>query len=108
MNNFRLTMAALAGALICGAAQAAETPVLDQRQENQAQRIEQGVTSGQLNQREAARLERAGERLEANEAKAKADGKVTARERHRLQREADANSARIYRQKHDRQHARRP
>lgn len=103
MNTFRLSLIALAGTLMCGAAAAAETPVLDKRQENQEARIQQGVENRQLNKREEARLERAEDRLEANEAKAKEDGKVTARERLRLQREAEANSARIYRQKHDRQ-----
>ena len=103
MTTIRLSLIALTGTLICGAALAAETPVLDKRQENQDERIEKGVESGQLNKREEARLEHAEERLEANEAKAKEDGKVTARERRRLEREAQVNSARIYRQKHDRQ-----
>ena len=34
----------------------AETPVIDQRQANQDRRIDQGVASGQLNEREANRL----------------------------------------------------
>ena len=104
MTQSRHLLIALAFNTFCGAALAAETPVLDQRQQNQEQRIENGVENGQLNKREAARLEHAEDRLEANEAKAKADGKVTARERRRLEREANANSARIYKQKHDRQH----
>ena len=103
MTRCSLLTGALAGALLCGTALAAETPVLDQRQQNQEQRIEKGVENGQLNKREEARLEHAEDRLEANEAKAKADGKVTARERRRLEREANVNSARIHRQKHDRQ-----
>jgi hypothetical protein len=110
---FKNTLIALAMTALAGAALAAdkppsnETPGLDKRQQNQEQRIENGVNSGQLNQREANRLEHAGDRLEANEAKAKADGKVTAKERARLQHEANANSARIARQKHDAQGARR-
>ena len=36
----------------------AETPVIDQRQANQDQRIDQGIASGQLNEREANRLNR--------------------------------------------------
>ena len=35
----------------------AETPGIDQRQANQEQRIDQGIASGQLTQREAGRLE---------------------------------------------------
>ena len=34
----------------------AETPVIDQRQANQEQRIDKGIASGQLNEREANRL----------------------------------------------------
>ena len=34
-----------------------ETPVIDQRQANQERRIDQGLVTGQLNQREANRLE---------------------------------------------------
>ncbi|MGB8327397.1 MAG: hypothetical protein WCE48_07435 [Steroidobacteraceae bacterium] len=100
-------MLALAASVVATTAWAGdETPGLDKRQENQEKRIERGVESGQLNQREAARLEHAEGRLEADEAKAKADGKVTARERRRLHREADVDSARIAKQKHDRQGAR--
>ena len=34
----------------------AETPRIDQRQANQEKRIDQGIASGQLNEREATRL----------------------------------------------------
>ena len=34
----------------------AETPVIDQRQANQEQRIDQGIASGQSNERETNRL----------------------------------------------------
>jgi uncharacterized membrane protein YebE (DUF533 family) len=84
-----------AGPLLAG------TPVLDQREHNQAQRIRQGVQSGELTRPETRRLVRGEYRLRANEAIAKSDGVVTARERARLQTEADVQSKRIYRQKHD-------
>ncbi len=107
-----LTMTTLAGVVLAGDKPPSnETPGLDQRQENQERRIDNGVKSGQLNEREENRLEHAEDRLEANEAKAKADGTVTARERARLHAQADANSRRIFRQKHDAQgarHAARP
>lgn len=83
---------------------AQSTPKFDQRQANQEQRIEQGEQSGSLTSKEAARLERGQDRLQAKEDRVKADGKVTVRERARLQRAEDRESARIYRQKHDRQH----
>jgi hypothetical protein len=89
-----------------GAAFAQATSGIDQRQANQQKRIEQGVASGQLNQREAARLEKREAKLEANKQAARADGKVTPQERKQLQHEANRDSRAIYQQKHDRQHAR--
>ena len=81
----------------------AGTPRLNQREANQHARIHQGVESGSLTRPEARRL-RAGEaRLNYNEARAKADGVVTPAERAQLHREADRESQRIYRQKHDAQ-----
>ena len=82
----------------------ANTPRVDQRQANQEQRIDQGVASGRLTQREANRLERGQQHVDNMENRAKADGVVTARERARLHQAQDVQSARIYRQKHDRQH----
>lgn len=89
---------ALAAPLV---ASAQSTPRFDQRQANQAQRIEQGAQSGALTAREAARLERGQTRLQLREDQAKADGVVSKRERVALQRAEDKQSARIYRQKHD-------
>lgn len=85
-------------------AQSASTPVFDQRQANQEQRIQQGVQSGSLTQQEAARLERGQDRLQAKEDRVKADGVVTRQERAQLQHAENRQSARIYNQKHDRQH----
>ena len=100
------TLGILLGSTLVAAVWAADppkTPVLDQRQDNQAARVEKGKETGQLNEREAKRLEHAADRLETNEAKAKADGLVTDAERRRLNREAEVNSARIRKQKHDKQ-----
>jgi len=77
------------------------TQNLDKREANQEQRVDRGVASGQLNAKETTRLEARESRLAANEAAAKADGKVTRAERVKLQREANRNSAAIHRQKHD-------
>lgn len=79
------------------------TPGIDQRQMNQEQRIDQGIASGQLTQREANRLERGQQRVDNMENRAKSDGVVTARERNRIQHAQNVESKRIYRQKHDRQ-----
>lgn len=80
------------------------TPGIDQRQLNQERRIEQGVASGSLTQREANRLERGQQRIDNMEARAKADGVVTRQERARLQHAENVQSREIYREKHDRQH----
>lgn len=82
------------------------TPNIDQRQANQQQRIDQGVKSGELTNREAARLEKGQERVQKMEDKAKADGKVTAKERARIERAQNKQSRRIAHEKHDRQHDR--
>lgn len=78
-----------------------ETPVMDQRQMNQEQRIDQGVASGQLNRREANRLERQQNRIDRMENKAKADGVVTDRERARIGAAQKHASRDIAREKHD-------
>jgi len=79
------------------------TPNIDQRQANQQQRIDQGVKSGQLTGKEAARLEKGQEHVQKLEDKAKADGKVTKKERARIQHAENVQSRHIARQKHDRQ-----
>ena len=90
-------------ALVATAPAFASTPRLNAREHNQMARIHQGVQSGELTRPEARHL-RAGEaRLNYNEARAKADGVVTPAERARLHNEANRESARIYRQKHDAQ-----
>jgi len=80
-----------------------QTPRVDQREAKQQQRIEQGVASGQLTGREAARLEKGQAKIEAKEAAAKADGVVTAKERAQLNKAQNKQSRKIYRQKHDKQ-----
>ena len=104
MKKLKSTVLVLALVAPLAALAQAATPVSDQRQANQERRIEQGVQSGALTQREAARLERGQARTQRMESKAKADGVVTRQERARLQRAENKQSQRIYRQKHDRQH----
>ncbi len=100
-----LLIAAFALPAFAQAPASTATPALDKRQANQEKRISEGVKSGQLNQREAARLEKREAKLEADKQAAKADGKVTPAERRKLNREADRDSRAIHRQKHDAQHA---
>jgi hypothetical protein len=79
----------------------------DERQEKQAERIQQGEESGALNKREAARLKRGQRRISKAEEKAEADGNVTEKESKHLNRMQNRASARIHKQKHDGQKSRR-
>jgi hypothetical protein len=103
------TIAALTAALLIAGtafspvATAAGTPRADQRQENQAQRIRQGVASGELTARETKRLVKGQRHVNRLERGAKADGDVTGAERLRIEKAQDRQSRRIYRQKHDAQ-----
>jgi hypothetical protein len=81
----------------------AGTPRLDRREVHQGNRIYNGVASGQLTRPEARRLAEGQVHLRRAEARAKSDGVVTGRERTHLQHEANQQSRRIYRQKHDSQ-----
>ena len=82
---------------------AQNTPRVDRRERHQQRRIRQGVRSGELTHREARRLERQQAVTHAEEGAAKADGKVTKRERRHLNRRENRTSRHIYRQKHDAQ-----
>lgn len=68
-------------------------------------RIDKGVESGQLNQKEAARLEKGQEHVQKMEDRALKDGKVTKQEKRNIEHAQDVQSKRIARQKHDKQKA---
>jgi hypothetical protein len=77
---------------------------VNERQQNQRDRIRQGVQSGELTGVEAARLRRQQAQVQLNEARARqSGGEFTTRERARIQRQLNRSSRGIYRQKHDRQ-----
>ncbi|HOI51709.1 MAG TPA: hypothetical protein PLN02_04985 [Azonexus sp.] len=82
------------------------SPRVDHEQFRQQQRIEQGVARGSLTRHETLQLQRGQHRVARMEARAKADGVVTRHERAMLHQAQARESARIQRQKHDRQHAR--
>jgi hypothetical protein len=83
-------------------APAAQTRI-DTREANQDRRINNGVASGQLNQKEAARLEKGQSKVDTMENKALANGSINKREAARIQKAQNKQSKRIYRQKHDKQ-----
>jgi len=94
--------------LMAGVAYAdATTPRIDQRQANQEKRIDQGIASGRLNEKEAARLNKQQGHIDNMENKAKADGTVTKKERAKIKHTQDRASDHIAREKHDRQQSAR-
>jgi hypothetical protein len=104
MKSMKIVTAAMMAAFAMPAfAQIASTPRIDQRQQNQQQRIDQGVQSGALNQREAARLQKGQTRVQNVENRVTADGTVTNKERRRVEKVQDRQSRRIAHQKRDRQ-----
>ena len=72
-----------------------------QRNINQEQRVEQGVKSGELTNRETGKLERGQARVDHAEAVAGADGHVGQHEQNRIQRREDHQSGEILRKKHN-------
>ena len=106
--SLKSAMLALAIAAVSATtfAQTPSTPRIDQREANQQKRIDQGVKSGALNEKEARRLEKGQQRVQKAEDKAMADGKVTGKERRKIEHMQDKQSKKIYREKHDKQVAR--
>jgi uncharacterized protein YdeI (BOF family) len=77
---------------------------INERQQNQRERIRDGVQSGELTGVEAARLRRQDAQIRLNEARARqSGGEFTPQERARIQRQLNRENRRIYRQKHDAQ-----
>ena len=87
--------------LLTGVSTGIATPIPEQRQTNQQQRIEQGVQSGSLTRREANRLEAQQNRIERSETRMEADGVVKVNERKRLLARENKASRNIYRKKHN-------
>ena len=81
-----------------------KSPVINERKDNQQQRIGEGVENGSLTANEASHLEKKESKLNAEERRMKADGKLTPQERARLTRQQNTLSKQIYNQKHDAQH----
>ena len=101
MKNL-LFAAALTLAAAAAHAQTA-TPHINARERNQKDRINQGVASGALTPREAARMRGREAGLTAEKRAAKADGVVTKEERRDIRHTENRDSRAIYRQKHDAQ-----
>ena len=107
MSKFRsIPYAVLAGSLLVGGSAYAQSMYgIDQRQDYQQNRIEQGIRSGQITRDEAYRLEQGERAIDRAQARARADGMVTQQERNRIDHMTDRQGQQIYRQSHDRQQA---
>ena len=101
MKFFRILFAMAAVAALTAATADAQTltPRVDRREARQHARIRQGVRSGELTPREAARLRAGQVHVRRMEHRAKSDGVVTLGERVRLNR---AQNRRIAHLKHNR------
>lgn len=75
-----------------------------QRNINQQSRTEQGVQSGQLTNREVSQVEGGQARVNRTEARAGADGHVSAREQRQIQHRENKQSGQIYKDKHNNRH----
>jgi hypothetical protein len=80
-------------------------PGIEQRKDNQQQRIGNGVQNGSLTAGEAARIEKRESNLnkETHAMRAADGGKLTQQDRQRLNRQQNRLSQNIYNQKHDAQ-----
>lgn len=107
MSKFRsIPYAVLTGSLLVGGSAYAQSMYsIDQRQDYQQNRIEQGIRSGQITQSEAYRLEQGERAIDRAQARARADGVVTHQERNRIDQMVDREGRQIYRQSRDSQQA---
>lgn len=81
---------------------AAGTHRMDRREGRQRDRIAEGVRSGDLTRAEAQRLRRGQRQVRRMERRALADGRVSPRERRRIEHAQDRQSRSIHRLKHNR------
>ena len=86
---------------VTSASSFAGTPWINARQNAQAQRITNGVGSGQLTPTETTKLVQGQAHVQNLENQAKADGVVTLRERARIHTAQTVQSARIFIKKHN-------
>jgi hypothetical protein len=72
-----------------------------QRNVNQQQRVEQGVQSGQLTNREVGNLEKGQANVDRKEARAGANGHISANEQRNIQAAENHQSRKIHKEKHN-------
>jgi hypothetical protein len=78
-----------------------KTPIVNKRENNQKQRIVKGVKSGDLTLKETGKLLKQQAEIRKAERQAKSDGKVTVKERLRLNHKLNQSSRNIKRKKNN-------
>ncbi len=101
--NKLFTHVALSGAFLATSLTAQAANKVNERRENQQDRIAQGVKSGQLTAGETAKLEKKEARLnhEVHADRKANDGKLTPAERAQVNRQQNRLSRQIYTDKHN-------
>ncbi len=103
MNLSKIALAAVLAAPLLMAAQNAAAQNINQRKENQQDRIAQGDRSGQLTRGESARLEnqQRGINREERGMRAQDNGHLSTQDRRTINHQQNQESRRIYRDKHN-------
>jgi len=96
-----LTLALVAAFLAIGAASAQTTGQEVQRNDNQQNRIEQGLQSGELSTKEASKLEKGEAHIDKMEANANKNGGPTPQQSAAIQKAQNRESNAIYNDKHN-------
>jgi hypothetical protein len=81
---------------------------IHEKQENQQQRIGEGVENGSLTPKEAKHLENREADIQKDKKEAKSDGTISKSERKEIKKDQKHASKAIYHQKHDTQHMNEP
>jgi hypothetical protein len=102
MHVFKKAVSALVLVLMTGVvSQAAWAGEVKDREENQQDRIDKGVQTGKLTAGEVNRLDKGEAKIESNRQKALADGKMTYKEKRKLNHEETKESKKIFKMKHN-------
>ena len=101
MKKLFAVTAMITGLTVLGTGAFAKTPVVNHRETTQEKRIQQGVNNSQLTTKEAMKLEKQQGHIQKMEAKAKADGVVTGKERARITHAQNKANRDIRRLKHN-------
>jgi hypothetical protein len=83
------------------AAQAAWAGEVKDREQNQQERIDKGVENGKLTATEVHKLDKGEAKIESNRQKALADGKLTHKEKRKLNHQENRESKKIFKLKHN-------